>query len=137
MNDIQIRTTIAQSEANGLYQKLNDIKKSIAKLEEQAEDVKYELIKSIKTHGKVLAYKDNIPYILTVSTSNSNRLDKKGLAEDIGVSASELNTVGIVELTESKNLSSTLVKSHIHSVPEEKLKERKAKRSDIELIFGR
>lgn len=137
MNDIQINTQIQQSEANGLYQQIEDIKRQRANLKDQQDKLEGKLFDHIKKHGKVLAYKNDSPYVLTVGNVTKSVLNKKELAEELEIPQKELNTQGIAELVEEKRLTSDMIRSATYSESDVRLKARKAKRSDIELIFGK
>lgn len=137
MNDLQINTQIQHSEANGLYQKIEDIKRQRANLKEQQDNLEGKLFDHIQKHGKVLAYKNNIPYVLTVGSVTKSVLNKKELAEELEVPQKDLNTQGIAELVEEQRLTSDMIRSATYSESDIRLKARKARKSDIELIFGK
>lgn len=137
MNDIQINTQIQQSEANGLYQQIEDFKRQRANLKDQQDKLEDKLFEHIQKHGKVLAYKNDTPYVLTVGKVTKSVLNKKELAEELEVPQKDLNTQGIAELVEEQRLTSDMIRSATYSESDLKLKARKAKRSDIELIFGK
>ena len=137
MNDLQINTQIQHSEANGLYQKIEDIKRQRANLKEEQDKLQGKLFDHIQKHGKVLAYKNNIPYVLTVGSVTKSVLNKKELAEELEVPQKDLNTQGIAELVEEQRLTSDMIRSATYSESDIRLKARKARKSDIELIFGK
>ncbi|MGE7839563.1 hypothetical protein ACQKNX_02110 [Lysinibacillus sp. NPDC093712] len=137
MSDLQINTNIQQSEANGLYQQIEDIKRQRANLKDQQDKLEGKLFDHIQKNGKVLAYKNNTPYVLTVGNVTKSTLNKKELAEELEVPQKDLSTQGIAELVEEQRLTSEMIRSAIYSETDLKLKARKAKKSDIELIFGK
>lgn len=137
MNDLQINTQIQQSEANGLYQQIEDIKRKRANLKDEQDKLEAKLFDHIQKHGKVLAYKNDMPYVLTVGNVTKSVLNKKELAEELEVPQKDLNTQGIAELVEEQRLTSDMIRSATYSESDLKLKARKAKKSDIELIFGK
>lgn len=137
MNDLQINTHIQHSEANGLYQQIEDIKRQRANLKDQQDKLEDKLFEHIQKNGKVLAYKNDTPYVLTVGNVTKSILNKKELAEELEVPQKDLNTQGIAELVEEKRLTSDMIRSATYSESDVKLKARKAKKSDIELIFGK
>ncbi|MEY9976537.1 hypothetical protein [Lysinibacillus sp. RC79] len=137
MNDLQINTQIQHSEANGLYQQIEDIKRQRANLKNQQDKLEGKLFDHIQKHGKVLAYKNNLPYVLTVGNVTKSVLNKKELAAELEVPQKDLNTQGIAELVEEQRLTSDMIRSATHSESDLKLKARKARKSDIELIFGK
>lgn len=137
MNDLQINTQIQHSEANGLYQKIEDIKRQRANLKEEQDKLQGKLFDHIQKHGKVLAYKNDIPYVLTVGNVTKSVLNKKELAEELEVPQKDLNTQGIAELVEEQRLTSDMIRSATYSESDIRLKARKARKSDIELIFGK
>ncbi|WP_312506898.1 hypothetical protein [Lysinibacillus sp.] len=137
MNDLQINTQIQHSEANGLYQQIEDIKRQRANLKEEQGKLQDKLFSHIQKHGKLLAYKNDIPYVLTVGSVTKSVLNKKELAEELEVPQKDLNTQGIAELVEEQRLTSDMIRSAIYSESDIRLKARKARKSDIELIFGK
>lgn len=136
MDDIQIKTHIQQSEANGKYQQIEDIKRQRANLKEQQDKLEGELIHHIRNNGSVLAFKNDTPYVLTAGNVSITKLDKKQLAEDLGIPQKDLSAEGIAELVEEKRLTSEMIRSAMFTETDTRLKARKAKKSDLELIFG-
>lgn len=134
MDDMQIRTVIRQSQANGLYQQMQDIKRERENLKLKHDRLEDKLIDEIKKNGNVIAFKDDTPHVLTVGLRTSTKLDKSEVAEAIGVSQKELNALGIARLVEEGTLSSSTLENAMHTETEEKLKARKAKKTDLELI---
>ncbi len=137
MNDLQIITQIQHSEANGLYQQIEDIKRQRGNLKEEQDKLQDKLFSHIQKHGKVLAYKNDIPYVLTVGSVTKSVLNKKELAEELEVPQKDLNTQGIAKLVEEQRLTSDMIRSATYSESDIRLKARKARKSDIELIFGK
>ena len=136
MDDMQIKTHIRQSEANGKYQQIEDIKRQRANLKDQQDKLEGELIHHIRNNGSVLAFKNDLPYVLTAGNVTTTKLDKKQLADELEVPQKELSAQGIAELVEEKRLTSDMIRSAMFSETEPRLKARKAKKSDKELIFG-
>ena len=134
--DIDVNTHLKQSEINGLYNEIEQLKNKRKQDMELIKQKEEKIISHILNHGNVLAYKDNIPYILTVKNGSSRKFDKAKLADDTGRAQSELNVIGIAELVEENQVSSEQLEEYFYEEPTQKLKARKARKADIELIFG-
>ncbi|MCG1029283.1 hypothetical protein J5S49_13380 [Virgibacillus halodenitrificans] len=134
--DINVRTQVQQSEINGLYNEMEQIKNQRKNLKESIDKKEEKIISHILKHGNVLAYKDNVPHVLTVKNGQTTKFDKSSLANDLGVTVSELDYVGVAEFVENKKLTSQKLNEYYYQEPKQTLKARKAKKSDIELILG-
>lgn len=134
--DINVNTRLKQSEINGLYNEMEQMKNKRKQLKEQIDMKEEKIIKHILKHGNVFAYKDNVPYVLTVKNDSSKKFDKAKLADDVGRTQSDLNPVGIAEIVEEKMVTSEQIQKYYYEEPTQKLKARKAKKSDREIIFG-
>lgn len=134
--DINVRTQVQQSEINGLFNDIEALKKERQKLKDSIDKKTDKIISHILENGNVLAYKDNVAHVLTVKNGNTTKFDKSALAEKLGVSTKELDYVGIAEFVEEKKITSGELNEFYYQEPTQKLKARKAKKSDIELIFG-
>lgn len=133
---MNVNTQIKQSEINGLFQEVEQMKKDREKLKDQSDSKTEKIISHILKNGNVIAYKDNLPHVLTVKNSISRKFDKSQLAADMEMTTKELDLIGIAELVESGKISSKKLEEYYYDEPTQKLKARKAKKSDIELIFG-
>ncbi len=134
--DINVQTQVQQSEINGLFNEVEQLKKERAKIKDTI-DLKIEkIISHILKNGNVLAYKDNVPHVLTVKNGTTTKFDKGKLAEDTDRTQKELNYVGVAELVEENKVSSEKLNEYFYDEPKQTLKARKAKKADIELIFG-
>lgn len=134
--DINVRTQVQQSEINGLFNDIEALKKERQKLKDSIDKKTDKIISHILENGNVLAYKDNVAHVLTVKNGNTTKFDKSALAGKLGVSTKELDYVGIAEFVEEKKITSGELNEFYYQEPTQKLKARKAKKSDIELIFG-
>jgi len=134
--DINVRTQVQQSEINGLFNDIEALKKERQKLKDFIDKKTDKIISHILENGNVLAYKDNVAHVLTVKNGNIIKFDKSALAGKLGVSTRELDYVGIAEFVEEKKITSDELNEFYYQEPTQKLKARKAKKSDIELIFG-
>lgn len=139
VTDFNIQTLKKESQANGKFNEMRALKRQIANLQEKLEDVVDELITTVEREGKLIAWTDGepMPYVLTVKHGERNVLDKASLAEDLGVSASSLNTVAFVELGNEQIVTPETLKEHSYKESTKQLSARKAKKSDLELIFAR
>jgi hypothetical protein len=134
--DFNVRTQIQQSEINGLFNEMEQLKKQRKQLKETIEVKEEKIISHILKHGNVIAYKNDEPHVLTVKNGHSNKFDKAALASDLGVSQKELDYVGVAEFVENKQITSQKLNEYYYQEPTQKLKARKAKKADIELILG-
>lgn len=134
--DVNVNTHMKQSEINGLYNDMESLKNERKRLKESIDQKEEKIIKHILEHGNVMAYKDNVPHILTIKNSNTNKFDKAKLADDTGKNQKELNYIGVAELVEEKKVSSEQLEEYFYEEPKQSLKARKAKKSDMELMFG-
>lgn len=137
MKDVQINTVIRDSAANGLFNEIEELKKKRRACEETIADKTHELLQHVKEHGKVLAYKNDEPYIVRAKISSRRTLDKARLADDTEKSQSDLNPVGIARLVEEKRLTSKQLEEYYVSETSEALNAKKASKSDIELLFSK
>ena len=134
--DINVNTKLKQSEINGLFQEMEQLKNKRKQLKELIDQKQETIINHILKNGNVLAYKDNVPHILTVKDVTLKKFDKATLADDVGRTQAELNVVGIAEIVEENKISSEELRDYFYEEPKQTLKARKAKKSDIELIRG-
>ncbi|MBY6268002.1 MULTISPECIES: hypothetical protein [Parageobacillus] len=142
--DVDVSVRFKQSEINGLFQEVEELKRKRAhlkgeldKVTEQINKKTNQIIHYIQKNGNVLAYKNNVPYILSVKQKISKKFDKSQLANDVGKSTSELNLIGVAELVEERKISSQQLKQYEHEETNLVLKARKAKKSDIDLLGAR
>lgn len=134
--DMNIRTHIQQSEINGLFQEVEQLKRQRTNLKETIDKKTDKIISHILKNGSVIAYKNDVPHVLTVKNGSARKFDKAKLADDTGRTQSELDVVGIAELVEESKVSSKRLEEYFYEEPTQTLKARKAKKSDLELIFG-
>lgn len=134
--DVNINTHMKQSEINGLYNEMEDLKNQRKRLKDAIDKKEDKIISHILEHGNVLAYKNNVPHVLTVKVTNTKKFDKGQLAHDTDRTQKELNYVGVAELVEDKELTSEQLQKYFYEEPKQVLKARKAKQSDIEIMFG-
>lgn len=134
--DFNVNTEIKQSEINGLYQEVEELKKQRTRLKDQIDAKTEKIIKHILEHGKVIAYKDKVPHVLLVKNGRATKFDKSKLAHDLDISTRELNLIGIAELVEEKRITSSKLKDYEYEETVQKLKARKATKSDMEIILG-
>jgi hypothetical protein len=137
--DFNLQTMLRDSKGNGLFNKTRELKKQINNLQEQFENVMEELIDAVEAEGKIIAHVDGepLPYVLTVKRSERSVLDKETLASDLGVSQSSLNTDGFVELANEQKVTPKMLQDYKYKETGRKLSARKAKKSDLEIIFSR
>lgn len=134
--DINVRAQVQQSEINGLYQEVNELKKNRSNMKDTIDMKTEKIISHILKKGNVIAYKDNEPYVLTVKNQKSRKFDKAQLSQDMGMTQSELDVVGIAELVENRRITSEKLNTYWYEEPKEVLRARKAKPKDFELILG-
>lgn len=132
--DITIDVNFKQSEINGLFNEIEELKRQRVHLKEAIDKKTDTIIRHIKANGNVLAYKNNEAHVLTVKMRSNKKFDKTSLATDTGRTSSELNLLGIVELVETGKTSSEQLKKYQFEESELVLKARKAKKTDIELL---
>ncbi|MEK3887481.1 hypothetical protein [Bacillus sp. FSL K6-3431] len=135
--DVNVSVNYKQSEINGLFNEIEQLKKQRANLKEQMDKKTETIISHILQQGNVLAYKNDVPHILSVKNKYTKRFDKSQLANDTGVPSGELNLIGVAELVEGKKTSSEALKKYINEESEQVLKARKAKKSDMDLLGAR
>lgn len=135
--DVNVNVQFKQSEINGLYQKLEEKKRQRAILKEEIDQITDKIIRHIKEHGNVLAYKNDKPHILSVVGKTTKKFDKSELAQDTGRAPAELNLIGVAELVEERKTTSEQLKKYQHEEVKQVLKSRKAKRSEIDLLGAR
>lgn len=137
--DYNIQTMLRESEGNGLFNKMRSLKSQIASLNEQLESVTDSLIAVVEREGKVVAHVDGevLPYILTVKYAKRTILNKEELAVDLGVTQSNLNTKGFVELGNEQKVTPKMIEDYSYTEEGKRLSIRKAKKSDLEMIYTR
>lgn len=137
--DYNVQTMLRDSKGNGLFNQLRALKSQRANLDAMIEDVSEQLIKVVEAEGKVIAHVDGepLPYVLTVKSTSRRVLDKETLATDVGVSKNSLNTEGFVELASEQKLTPETLKEYYYQETGKQLSARKAKKSDLEIIFTR
>lgn len=134
--DINFQSRVKQSEINGLFQETEELKKQRAHIKEQIDSKTEKIISHILKNGNVLAFKDDTPHVLTVRNTESKKFDKSALASELEISSRELNLIGVAELVEENLITSDKLKEYEYYETIQKLRATKAKKSDIELIFG-
>lgn len=137
MNDINVNVNMQGSQINGLFNEVEEMKRQRLVLKEQIDFKVGQIIDHIVEHGNVLAYKNDIPHILTVGGKVTTKFNKTQLSNDTGVSENELNFVGIAELVEKQQTSSDRLNDYYYNDTKRVLKARKAKKSDLELLRSR
>lgn len=137
MNDLQIQTHIAQSQANGKFQRMQEIKREREKLKLESDKLQESLIQHIEKNGKVLAFKDNVPHILQVGMRTTTKFDKAKLAVDLGEAQKDLTTVRLAQLVEEKRLTAQQIEELMYTESDTTLKSRKASKNDLSLILGK
>ncbi|ENH96699.1 hypothetical protein J416_09384 [Gracilibacillus halophilus YIM-C55.5] len=132
--DVNFNVQYEQSEINGMFQDIEQLKKDRTRLKETIDQKTEKIIKHILQHGNVLAYKDNTPHVLTVKQVEKKKFDKSSLAGDLDITTKELNLIGVAELVEENRITAEKLKEYEFFEPDQKLKARKAKKTDIELL---
>lgn len=135
--DVNVNVNYKPSEINGLFQEIEEMKRQRAHLKDAIDMKTEKIIDHIRKHGNVLAYKNDVPYVLSVKGKVTTKLDKAALASEINSTSSELNLIGVAELVEDQRVSSDVIKSYQYHETETVLKARKAKKSDIDLLGSR
>ncbi|WP_052400793.1 hypothetical protein [Oceanobacillus jeddahense] len=136
MNDLNVRTEIKQSEINGLFQEVEQLKKDRTRMKETIDKKTEKIISHILKNGNVLAYKNDMPHVLTVKNVEVKKFDKSALAADLDMTAKELNLIGVAELVERNRITSERLKEYEFYENDQRLKVTKAKKRDMELILG-
>lgn len=134
--DFNVRMNKQQSEINGLYQEVEELKNERKKLKEKIDTKTDKIISQILNHGKVIAYKNNEPHVLLVRNSKVTKFDKSQLADDLGVTQKDLDLIGVAELVEEKRVTAVKLKEYEYDEDVQKLKARKATKADMELILS-
>lgn len=137
MDDLQIQTHIAQSAANGKFQRMQEIKRQRETLKAEYDSIQDNLIDHIEKYGKVLAFKDNVPHILQVGLRATTKFDKATLASDLGEAQKDLTTVRLAQLVEEGAITSQQIQDLMHVERDTVLKARKASKNDMSLILGK
>lgn len=135
--DVNVNVNYKASEINGLFNEIESMKNQRKALSEQIEYKTDQIISHIEKHGPVLAYKNDMPHVLTVSGRYSTKFNKAQLAEDTGVDVTDLDLIGVAELVEKQKTSSEMMKSYQSDEMKRVLKARKAKKSDVDLLGSR
>lgn len=135
--DININVNMKASEINGMYNEVEKMKRDRAILKEKIDYKTDQIIDHIIQHGNVIAYKNDLPHILTVGSRHTNKFDKAQLSADTGASQDELNYVGVAELVEEKRISAKTLEDYYKLETVRTLKARKASKKDMELLNRR
>ncbi|OLN21425.1 hypothetical protein BTO30_15015 [Domibacillus antri] len=135
--DVNVTVQYKQSEINGLFNEVESLKKQRVNLKDQIDAKTEKIIAHILKNGNVLAYKDNVPHVLTVVGRTSTKFDKASFADRVGVPQKDLNLIGVAELVEEKKTTSDEMEEFLIDESKQVLKARKAKKSDIDLLGGR
>lgn len=135
--DVNVNVNYKASEINGLFNEIETMKNQRKALTEQIEYKTDQIIGHIEKHGPVLAYKNDMPHVLTVTGRLSVKFNKAQLAEDTGVDTTDLDLIGVAELVEKQMTSSEMMKAYQHEEMKRVLKSRRAKKSDIDLLGAR
>lgn len=132
--DINVTVIKKSAEINGLYNEIAQLKVQRSNLKDQIDAKTDQIIQHILKNGNVIAFKNDVPHVLTVVGRTTIRFDKSQLANDTGVSSSELNLIGVAELVEDKKTNSEKLKGYQQEEVKRVLKARKAKKSDLDLL---
>lgn len=135
--DVNITVNYKGSEINGLFNEVEQLKRKRAVLKESIDKKTDEIIRHIQKNGNVLAYKNDVPHVLSVVGRTSTKFDKSAFAEKVDRPQSELNLIGIAELVEEKKTTSDEMEEFLIDEVKQVLKARKAKKSDIDLLGSR
>lgn len=135
--DVNISVNYKASEINGLFNEIEQMKRQRMALKERIDGKTDEIIHHIKKHGNVLAYKNNVPHVLSVIGRTSTKFDRASFAEKVGLPQSELNLIGVAELVEKKKTTSDEMEAYLKDEVKHVLKARKAKKSEIDLLGAR
>lgn len=135
--DVNISVNYKASEINGLFNEIEQMKRQRMDLKERIDGKTDEIIRHIKKHGNVLAYKNNVPHVLSVIGRTSTKFDRASFAEKVGLPQSELNLIGVAELVEKKKTTSDEMEAYLKDEVKHVLKARKAKKSEIDLLGSR
>jgi hypothetical protein len=137
MEDIDVTVNMKASGASGLFNEIEEMKSKRLMMKEQIDSKTEALIKYIAENGNIIAYKNDVPYILTVGSRTAIQFNKPQLSSDTGVSESDLNLVGIVRLVEDKQTSSKQLEDYYQATAKTVIKPRRAKKKDLELFRTR
>lgn len=135
--DVNINVNYKASEINGLFNEIEQLKRERAVLKERIDEKTDTIISHIKKHGNMLAYKNDVPHVLSVVGRTSTKFDKAAFAEKVDRPQSELNLIGVAELVEEKKTTSDEMEKFLIDEVKQVLKARKAKKSEIDLLGSR
>ena len=124
-----------RSKINSLFNDIEMLKKELKRDLELIKQKEDEILDSLKVGQEVLVYKNDEPYILTVNIKKSTRFNKADLANDVGVSQSQLNIPGVAELTEKGKITSSGLDRYWNEEEETKIKVKKATSTDVERLI--
>lgn len=124
-----------RSKINSLFNDIEMLKKERKRDLELIKQKEDEILDSLKVGQEVLVYKNDEPYILTVNIKKSTRFNKADLANDVGVSQSQLNIPGVAELTEKGKITSSGLDRYWNEEEDLKLKVKKATKKDVERLM--
>lgn len=124
-----------RSKINSLFNDIEMLKKERKRDLELIKQKEDEILDSLKVGQEVLVYKNDEPYILTVNIKKSTRFNKADLANDVGVSQSQLNIPGVAELTEKGKITSSGLDRYWNEEEETKIKVKKATSTDVERLI--
>ena len=134
MENNEQKATPAQ--ISNLFSEINEMKSQRSHLKDAIDMKKQKLIEYIYTNGPVIAYKNDEPYILEVEMKHPIKLNKAQLADESGVTQSDLNIIGVAELVEDGSLTSEQIKNYQYPDSKRVLSARKAKKKEIRAILG-
>lgn len=135
--DVNINVNYKASEISGLFNEVEQMKRKRSVLKESIDKKTDEIIRHIQKNGNVLAYKGDVPHVLSVAGRTSTKFDKSAFAEKVDRPQSELNAIGIAEVVEDKLITSSEMEKFLVDETKQVLKARKAKKSDIDLLGSR
>ncbi|QJT70366.1 hypothetical protein [Microcystis phage MaeS] len=135
--DIDVSVQMKPSQANGLFQEIEDIKRQRLMLKDKLDAKTEELADYILKNGNIIAYKNDVPYVVTVGSKENTVFNKAQLSSDTGESESNLNLVGIAKLVEDHRVSSETLKDYYQVNSKPAIKARKAKKKDLEMFRTR
>lgn len=124
-----------RAQINGLFNEIEVLKTDRKRDMDLIKAKEDDILRMLDVGQEVIVYKNNEPYVLTVNIKRSTKFDKTLLADDIGVSQSQLNIPGVAELTEVGKITSNSLDYYWTEEEDVNLKAKKATKKEVERLM--